>query len=90
MAELYVLVLWFEPMWLEYQIRSPGGLASGRGRQTDGGALPTNVSGGVLSSTRSASGMIRFAEARQCGLAGAHQVEGCRRCGSCPWWWVTR
>ena len=84
MAELYVPFSWFEPMWLE----NLGFAAPGEGWRlvedgvTDGGALPTNVSGGVLSSNPiGASGMIRFAEAaRQVrGLAGAHQVEGCRR-----------
>jgi acetyl-CoA C-acetyltransferase len=44
-----------------------------------GGDLPTNVSGGVLSSNPiGASGMLRFLEAASQvrGTAGEHQVEG--------------
>ncbi len=48
----------------------------------DGGDLPVNCSGGVLSSNPiGASGMIRFAEAalQVRGMAGEHQVDGARR-----------
>lgn len=85
MAELYVPFSWFEPMWLEnLGFAEPGdGWRLVEDGVTDfGGALPVNVSGGVLSSNPiGASGMIRFAEAalQVRGLAGAHQVDGVRR-----------
>ena len=47
----------------------------------DGGDLPVNCSGGVLSSNPiGASGMIRFGEAalQVMGLAGDHQVDGAK------------
>ena len=47
----------------------------------EGGDLPVNCSGGVLSSNAiGASGMIRFAEAalQVMGEAGEHQVDGAR------------
>ncbi len=46
-----------------------------------GGDFPVNPSGGVLSTNAiGASGMVRFAEAalQVRGMAGEHQVEGCR------------
>ena len=50
--------------------------------ELDGGDLPVNCSGGVLSSNPiGASGMIRFAEAalQVMGAAAEHQVDGARR-----------
>ena len=49
--------------------------------QMDGGDLPVNMSGGVLSTNPiGASGMIRFGEAAMQvrGQAGEHQVDGAR------------
>lgn len=83
-AEVYVPFSWFEPIWLE----SLGFAEAGSGwRLTmegatsldEGGDIPFNCSGGVLSSNPiGASGMIRFAEAalQVRGRAGDHQVEG--------------
>ena len=54
---------------------------SGATSLDEGGDIPWNCSGGVLSSNPiGASGMIRFAEAAQQvrGLAGGHQVEGAK------------
>ena len=83
-AEIYVPFSWFEPMWLE----NLGFAEEGAGWKMvqDGvteltGAMPINMSGGVLSSNPiGASGMLRFLEvANQVrGLAGEHQVEGAR------------
>ncbi len=84
-AEVYVPFSWYEPMWLE----NLGFADTGQGWKLtlegatalDGGDIPWNCSGGVLSSNPiGASGMIRFAEAaRQVrGDAGDHQVEGAR------------
>jgi acetyl-CoA C-acetyltransferase len=84
-VEMYVPFSWYEPMWLE----SVGFAEPGRGwrmveegaTHIDGGDLPVNCSGGVLSSNPiGASGMIRFAEAalQVMGLAGEHQVDGAR------------
>lgn len=85
-AEIYVPFSWYEPMWLE----NLGFAEEGQGwRLTmdgatsldEGGDIPWNPSGGVLSSNPiGASGMIRFAEAaRQVrGDAGAHQVPGAK------------
>jgi acetyl-CoA C-acetyltransferase len=85
-VEMYVPFSWYEPMWLE----SLGFAELGEGwkmveqgaTHIDGGDLPVNCSGGVLSTNPiGASGMIRFAEAalqvRQ--MAGEHQVDGVRR-----------
>ena len=84
-AEVYVPFSWYEPMWLENL-----GFAEGEGWKLtmdgatsldEGGDIPWNCSGGVLSSNPiGASGMIRFAEAaRQVrGDAGDHQVEGAK------------
>ena len=85
-VEMYVPFSWYEPMWLE----SLGFAEQGEGwrlvesgaTNLDGGDLPVNCSGGVLSSNPiGASGMIRFAEAalQVRGLAGEHQVDGARR-----------
>lgn len=83
-AEIYVPFSWFEPMWLE----NLGFAEEGAGWKMvqDGvteltGAMPVNMSGGVLSSNPiGASGMLRFLEvANQVrGLAGEHQVDGAR------------
>jgi len=85
-AEVYVPFSWYEPMWLE----SLGFAAEGEGWKLtdsgatalDGGDIPWNCSGGVLSSNPiGASGMLRFLEvAMQVrGQAGDHQVETVRR-----------
>ncbi|MCY3850483.1 MAG: thiolase domain-containing protein [Acidimicrobiaceae bacterium] len=84
-VEMYVPFSWYEPMWLE----SLGFAEKGKGWQLvesgatklEGGDLPVNCSGGVLSSNAiGASGMIRFAEAalQVMGEAGEHQVDGAR------------
>ncbi len=84
MAELYVPFSWYEPMWLEgHDIAGPGeGWKLVDSGATDlGGSFPVNPSGGVLSTNAiGASGMVRFAEAalQVRGLAGEHQVDGCR------------
>jgi acetyl-CoA C-acetyltransferase len=85
-AEVYVPFSWYEPMWLE----NLGFAAEGEGwkltesgaTSLDGGDIPWNCSGGVLSSNPiGASGMLRFLEAalQVRGLAGDHQVEGARK-----------
>ena len=85
-GEIYVPFSWYEPMWLE----NLGFAENGKGWELtmegatsldEGGDIPWNCSGGVLSSNPiGASGMIRFAEtARQVrGDAGDHQVEGAK------------
>jgi acetyl-CoA C-acetyltransferase len=85
-AEVYVPFSWYEPMWLENLGFAPEGegwklTMAGATSLDEGGDIPWNPSGGVLSSNPiGASGMIRFAEAaRQVrGDAGKHQVEGAR------------
>ncbi|TXS92721.1 thiolase domain-containing protein [Parahaliea maris] len=85
-AEIYVPFSWYEPMWLENLGFAEEGQGwrltmEGATSMDEGGDIPWNPSGGVLSSNPiGASGMIRFAEAaRQVrGDAGAHQVEGAR------------
>lgn len=85
-AEVYVPFSWYEPMWLENLGFAPEGegwklTMEGATSLDEGGDIPWNPSGGVLSSNPiGASGMIRFAEAaRQVrGDAGAHQVDGAR------------
>jgi acetyl-CoA C-acetyltransferase len=83
-VEMYVPFSWYEPMWLE----SLGFAEKGQGWRMvedgstafDGGDLPVNCSGGVLSSNPiGASGLLRFGEtAMQVrGTAGEHQVDGC-------------
>jgi acetyl-CoA C-acetyltransferase len=85
-AEVYVPFSWYEPMWLENLGFAPEGegwklTMEGATSLDEGGDIPWNCSGGVLSSNPiGASGMIRFAEAaRQVrGDAGAHQVPGAK------------
>ncbi|MAT93063.1 MAG: acetyl-CoA acetyltransferase [Halioglobus sp.] len=85
-AEVYVPFSWYEPMWLENLGFAPEGegwklTMEGATSLIDGGDIPWNPSGGVLSSNPiGASGMIRFAEAaRQVrGECGEHQVEGAK------------
>ena len=83
-AEVYVPFSWYEPMWLEnlgFAEQGQGWRLTMAGATSldEGGDIPWNCSGGVLSSNPiGASGMIRFAEAaRQVrGDAGRHQVDG--------------
>jgi len=85
-AEVYVPFSWYEPMWLENLGFAPEGegwklTMEGATSLDEGGDIPWNCSGGVLSSNPiGASGMIRFAEAaRQVrGDAGEHQVDGAK------------
>ena len=85
-VEMYVPFSWYEPMWLESlgfaEVGSGWKLVEQGATNIEGGDLPVNCSGGVLSTNPiGASGMIRFAEAalqvRQ--MAGDHQVDGVRR-----------
>jgi acetyl-CoA C-acetyltransferase len=82
--ECYVPFSWYEPMWLEnlgFAPEGEGWKLVEDGTTNFGGALPTNVSGGVLSTNPiGASGMLRFLEAalQVRGMAGEHQVEGAR------------
>jgi acetyl-CoA C-acetyltransferase len=84
MAEIYVPFSWFEPMWLENLGFAPvgeGWKMTYEGATAQGGDMPVNCSGGVLSSNPiGASGMLRFAEAAMQvrGQAGEHQVDGAR------------
>ena len=86
MAEVYVPFSWYEPMWLESLGFADIGegwklTESGATSLDQGGDIPWNCSGGVLSSNPiGASGMIRFAEAAMQvrGTAGQHQVENCK------------
>lgn len=87
MAEIYVPFSWFEPIWLE----SLGFAEVGKGWELtmdgstsldQGGDIPWNCSGGVLSSNPiGASGMIRFAEAalQVRGMADKRQVQGAKK-----------
>jgi acetyl-CoA C-acetyltransferase len=87
MAEVYVPFSWYEPMWLE----NLGFCAEGDGwkltqagatSMIEGGDIPWNCSGGVLSSNPiGASGMLRFLETalQVRGMAGEHQVPDARR-----------
>jgi acetyl-CoA C-acetyltransferase len=83
-AEIYVPFSWFEPMWMEnlgFAKENEGWRMTVDGATTLGGALPVNVSGGVLSTNPiGASGMLRFAEAalQVRGQAGEHQVAGAK------------
>jgi acetyl-CoA C-acetyltransferase len=85
-AEVYVPFSWYEPMWLEnlgFADVGDGWKLSLEGATflDEGGDIPWNCSGGVLSSNPiGASGMIRFAEAaRQVrGDADDHQVDGAK------------
>ncbi len=85
-VEMYVPFSWYEPMWLEslgFAERGEGWrMVESGATSIEGGDLPVNCSGGVLSSNPiGASGMIRFAEAAMQvrGIAGDHQVDGARR-----------
>lgn len=85
-VEIYVPFSWYEPMWLESlgfcEIGDGWKLVEEGATHLDGGDLPVNTSGGVLSSNPiGASGMIRFAEAalQVRGMAGDHQVDGARK-----------
>ena len=86
MLEMYVPFSWYEPMWLESlgfaEVGEGWRLVEDGSTQLEGGSLPVNCSGGVLSSNPiGASGTIRFAEAalQVRGMAGERQVEGARR-----------
>jgi acetyl-CoA C-acetyltransferase len=82
--ECYVPFSWYEPMWLEnlgYAAEGEGWKLVEKGDSNFGGRIPTNVSGGVLSSNPiGASGMLRFLEAalQVRGMAGEHQVDGAK------------
>ncbi|HLI73446.1 MAG TPA: thiolase domain-containing protein [Acidimicrobiales bacterium] len=85
-AEVYVPFSWYEPMWIESLGFAPEGegwkLTDEGATSLDGGDIPWNASGGVLSSNPiGASGMLRFLEAAMQvrGQAGEHQVDGVRR-----------
>ncbi|HVX19886.1 MAG TPA: thiolase domain-containing protein [Acidimicrobiales bacterium] len=85
-AEVYVPFSWYEPMWLEnlgFCDQGDGWKLTDQGATfIDGGDIPWNCSGGVLSSNPiGASGMIRFLEValQVRGEAGEHQVDGVRR-----------
>ena len=84
LLECYVPFSWYEPMWLEnlgFAETGQGWKLTDAGTTDFGGELPTNVSGGVLSSNPiGASGMLRFLEAaiQVRGMAGEHQVDGAR------------
>ena len=68
MAEVYVPFSWYEPMWLENLGFCPEGdgwklTQAGATSMIEGGDIPWNCSGGVLSSNPiGASGMLRFLE----------------------------
>jgi acetyl-CoA C-acetyltransferase len=86
MAEVYVPFSWYEPMWLEnlgFCAEGDGWKLTDEGATAlDGGDIPWNCSGGVLSSNPiGASGMLRFLETalQVRGRAGEHQVADCRR-----------
>jgi acetyl-CoA C-acetyltransferase len=82
MIECYVPFSWYEPMWMEnlgFADLGEGWKLTEKGDTDFGGRIPTNVSGGVLSSNPiGASGMLRFLEAalQVRGEAGQHQVDG--------------
>ena len=85
-VEMYVPFSWYEPMWLESlgfcEIGDGWKLVESGATHLDGGDLPVNCSGGVLSTNPiGASGMIRFAEAalQVRGMAGDHQVDAARK-----------
>ena len=85
-VEMYVPFSWYEPMWLESlgfaEVDHGWRMVEDGSTGIEGGDLPVNCSGGVLSSNPiGASGMIRFAEAalQVRGMAGDHQVDGVRR-----------
>ncbi len=84
-AELYIPFSWMEPMWLEtlgFAAANGGGwrMIDDGGTRPDG-ALPVNMSGGLMAGNpTSSTGMLRMAEAAMQvrGQAGAHQVDGAR------------
>ena len=87
---------WYEPMWLENLGFCDEGdgwklTEAGATSMIEGGDIPWNCSGGVLSSNPiGASGMLRFLETalQVRGLAGEHQVDR-RPPGARPglrWW----
>lgn len=85
MAEVYVPFSWYEPMWLENLGFCDEGegwkLTDAGATSLDGGDIPWNCSGGVLSSNPiGASGMLRFLETalQVRGQAGEHQVPDAR------------
>jgi acetyl-CoA C-acetyltransferase len=85
-AEVYVPFSWYEPMWLEnlgFCEQGEGWKLTDSGATAlDGGDIPWNCSGGVLSSNPiGASGMLRFLEAalQVRGMAGEHQVPDARK-----------
>jgi acetyl-CoA C-acetyltransferase len=85
-AEVYVPFSWYEPMWLENLGFAPEGegwkLTDAGATSMEGGDVPWNCSGGVLSSNPiGASGMLRFLEValQVRGQAGEHQVDDVRR-----------
>ena len=85
-VEMYVPFSWYEPMWLESlgfaEMNQGWRMVEDGSTALDGGDLPVNCAGGVLSSNPiGASGTIRFAEAalQVRGLAGDHQVDDARR-----------
>jgi acetyl-CoA C-acetyltransferase len=85
-AEIYVAFSWFEPMLAEtLGFAEPGEgwklSDSGATSLDEGGDIPWNCSGGVLSTNPiGASGTLRFAEAalQVRGQAGERQVDGAR------------
>ncbi len=85
-AEVYVPFSWFEPMWLEnlgFCDVGEGWKLTDEGATSldEGGDIPWNCSGGVLSSNPiGASGTIRFAEAalQVRGQAEDRQVDGAK------------
>src|ERR1700677_202556 len=87
MAEVYVPFSWYEPMWLENLGFFPQGegwklTQAGATSMIEGGDIPWNCSGGVLSSNPiGASGMLRFLETalQVRGMAGEHQVADARK-----------
>jgi acetyl-CoA C-acetyltransferase len=85
-AEVYVPFSWYEPMWLENlgfaDLNEGWKLTDSGATALDGGDIPWNSSGGVLSSNPiGASGMLRFLEAalQVRGMAGEHQVADARK-----------
>jgi acetyl-CoA C-acetyltransferase len=83
-AELYVPFSWYEAMWTENMglaDRGCGWKNAVEGANEIGGAMPVNMSGGLMSGNATgATGMIRLMEAAMQvrGQAGEHQVDGAR------------
>lgn len=84
-AELYVPFSWYEAMWVEnVGLAEEGGgwRNADTGANEIGGAMPVNMSGGLMSGNATgATGMIRLMEAAMQvrGQAGDHQVDGARK-----------